>query len=298
MSYQVGITAEGLRHHLVQQYRLVPNADLATLGLVFGQLLDLDQPASGVDHVVIGLRTALLEALAANDVPSGAHDFAGVKGPDHEAPATQQDLALWFQADAPEHNLKAAIAARRLLNPLFELADETAGFIVGESLDLTGFEDGTENPNADEAPEVAFVQPGEPGQNSSYMFVQRWIHSLQPFWELPLSAQEAVFGRTRSGSEELDPLPDRSHVERVVMQDAEGEELEIYRRSFPYGSSSEAGLLFLAFSNDPTRVEMMLERMFGVAGDSDRLIEYSSAVSGANYIAPSYDTLKAIAGRS
>ena len=89
------------------------------------------------------------------------------------------------------------------------------------------------------------------------------------FDALPIDKQEAVFGRTKDESVELDPLPDRSHVERVVIEEA-GEELEIYRRSFPYGSTREAGLFFLAFSNEPNLVERMLARMFGIDGPSDR----------------------------
>jgi putative iron-dependent peroxidase len=56
----------------------------------------------------------------------------------------------------------------------------------------------------------------------------------------------------------------------------------------------EHGLNFLAFSADPTRYERMLARMFGTSGDGvhDRLTDFSHAVSGAYYFAPSLNDLE------
>ncbi len=293
MGFQVGITSEGLRHHLVQQYVISPQCSRFDFGAAISDLLVLDDGTNGVDHVVIAFKPELLAALLPDETPPNGHSFASLNGPRFSAVSTQDDVFLWFQSAAPEDNLIAAMRAVRALRNVANLADETTGFIVHESRDLTGFEDGTENPDADEAPDVAIVAAG-PGAGSSYVFAQRWVHDLDAFDALPTDKQEAVFGRTKDESVELDPLPDRSHVERVVIEEA-GEELEIYRRSFPYGSTREAGLFFLAFSNEPNLVERMLARMFGIDGPSDRMIEFSRPVSGANYIAPAYGTLELLA---
>ncbi len=123
------------------------------------------------------------------------------------------------------------------------------------------------------------------------MFTQRWVHDLDGFHALDQAAQEQVIGRTRSDSTELDLVPESSHVGRVVLEDDDGEELELYRRSVPYGSATEAGLFFLAFPNDLGLIEAMLDRMFGNDGPPDRLIEFSQAVSGAFSFAPSAGAL-------
>ena len=77
----------------------------------------------------------------------------------------------------------------------------------------------------------------------------------------------------------------------VIEED--GDELEIYRRSVPYGSVDEHGLMFFAFSADPTRFEKMLRRMFGAADDGlrDRLTEFTRPVTGAYYFVPSLEAL-------
>ena len=80
----------------------------------------------------------------------------------------------------------------------------------------------------------------------------------------------------------------------VIEED--GEELEIYRRSTPYGTVGELGLYFLAFSADPTRFTKMMARMFGISGDGahDHLTDFTRPVSGAFYFAPSLDDLDGI----
>ena len=75
------------------------------------------------------------------------------------------------------------------------------------------------------------------------------------------------------------------------------QELEIYRRSAPYGTVREHGLYFVAFSADRTRFDKMLARMFGTTGDGlhDHLTDFSRPVSGAYYFAPSLQALAALA---
>jgi putative iron-dependent peroxidase len=78
-----------------------------------------------------------------------------------------------------------------------------------------------------------------------------------------------------------------------VVIEEDGEELEIYRRSTPFGTVAERGLNFVAFSADPTRFTKMLERMFGGCDDGlhDRLTDFSTPDGGAIYFAPSLGCL-------
>jgi putative iron-dependent peroxidase len=90
-----------------------------------------------------------------------------------------------------------------------------------------------------------------------------------------------------------DQMPANAHIARVQVTEGE-EELEIYRRSVPYGTVDKHGLYFVAFSAERTRYDRMLERMFGLGQDGvhDRLTDFSRPVSGAFYFAPSLTTLR------
>ena len=107
--------------------------------------------------------------------------------------------------------------------------------------------------------------------------------------------QEGTIGRTKPDSVELDDKPDTAHISRVVIEE-DGEELEIYRRSVPYGRVQELGLYFIAFSAERSRFTKMLHRMFGLSGDGlhDHLIDFTTPVSGSFYFAPSLDALEGI----
>jgi putative iron-dependent peroxidase len=85
-------------------------------------------------------------------------------------------------------------------------------------------------------------------------------------------------------------------LSRVVIDDDAGEEIEIYRRSVPYGTAAEAGLYFLAFTDDLTKIDRMLANMYGASGDGghDRVVEFSQTVSGAYYFAPPTEALARI----
>jgi putative iron-dependent peroxidase len=187
----------------------------------------------------------------------------------------------------------AARAVGAALDRTARLATEQPGFVYRESQDLTGFEDGTENPPLDEAPEVALVPDGEPGAGGSIAIVQKWVHDLGSFHDLDVHEQEKVFGRTKPDSEELDPLPPRAHVNRVQIEE-DGEELEIFRRSTPFGTLTEHGLMFVGFSAEQSRFRKMLERILGVAdGVADRLTDFSTPVGGAFYFVPALEAMRA-----
>lgn len=103
-----------------------------------------------------------------------------------------------------------------------------------------------------------------------------------------------MIGRTKPDSVEMsdDRKPKKAHIARVSVE-VDGSEIEIYRRSVPYGTTKEYGLNFIAFSADPSRYRRMLERMFGLSGDGlqDRLLDFSRPASGAYYFAPSLEDL-------
>lgn len=182
-----------------------------------------------------------------------------------------------------------------------EVLDERVCFRYFDGRDITGFIDGTENPQfPDDRAEVALL--GEDAgifQDGSFIFAQRYAHNLDKWKKLKVDAQEQVMGRTKLESIELEDevKPANAHIARTVVEDEEGEEMEILRHSLPYGDGrGDQGLFFIAYTKDLKIIDTMLVRMFGTSGDGihDRLLHFVTPMDGAYYFAPSEELLEEV----
>ncbi|MEK5743311.1 Dyp-type peroxidase [Acinetobacter variabilis] len=182
-----------------------------------------------------------------------------------------------------------------------EVLDERVCFRYFDGRDITGFIDGTENPQfSDDRAEVALL--GEDAgifQDGSFIFAQRYAHNLEKWKKLKVDAQEQVMGRTKLESIELEDevKPANAHIARTVVEDEEGEEMEILRHSLPYGDGrGDQGLFFIAYTKDLKIIDAMLVRMFGTSGDGihDRLLHFVTPMDGAYYFAPSEELLEEV----
>jgi putative iron-dependent peroxidase len=292
---QFGIFAQGTNAHAFLEWDLRPGVDLLEAASVLGRLRGPSVAAGGV-NLVIAFGPELWPMLAPSDVPDGLAPFQpiGRLGGQH-APSTQHDLWLWINGSSQDVVFEHTHAAAMAIETVAHLANETVAFVHRDSRDLTGFLDGTANPSLLEAPIAALVPDGRPGAGGSHVLAIRWVHDLRAFNRLPTEEQEAIIGRTKTDSIELDDdaKPATAHIARVEIEDAAGGELPIYRRSVPYGTVTEHGLYFVAFSADRARFDTMLGRMFGISGDGlhDRLTDFSRPVSGAYYYAPPLNVL-------
>jgi len=289
---QEAIFVEGTGFHWFQHFAVAPDA---TSGRGLAAVRTTQEAAAAADvHLVVGFGSAMVGRLGM-EAPPGLKPFTEVTGSSgRRAVATQEDVFFWAHSDRHDANFDVALAARRAFDPIGTLARETPSWVYRDSRDLTGFIDGTENPPADEARDLAVIAAG-PGAGGSYVLAQRWVHDLDAFAALPAAEQEQIIGRTKPDSVELEDLPANSHLGRVVHTDETGDEIEIYRRSVPYGTTTEAGLYFLAFTDDLAKIDLMLGSMFGATGDGrhDRLVGFTETVSGAYYFAPPAETLAA-----
>jgi putative iron-dependent peroxidase len=300
---QPGIFALGTRSHYHLEFDLAPDVPTdRQLDSLAEAVSALREPAvtAGGSNLVVGFGPDLWRRLAPDDAPEALHPFTAIEGDGRRAPATQHDAWVWVHGTGPDVLLDNARAVTAALAPVLNLAAEQPCFVYHDSLDLTGFIDGTENPPVQEGPEVATVPPGEPSAGGAFVLTMQWVHDLAAFDALPVPEQQDVFGRTKPDSVELADKPPTAHISRVVIEepgpDGEPAELEIFRRSAPWGTVTEHGLYFVAFSADPARFDRMLARMFGTSGDGlhDHLTDFSRPVSGSYYFAPSLESLAAL----
>lgn len=211
------------------------------------------------------------------------------------AKSTQADLWVWIAGDDHSAVLDIAIAITKSLHGVAELVAEIDGQQYHQSRDRSGFEDGTGNPPSDEARRAAALIPeGVVGAGGSYVLTQQWQHKLTAFHKLPNTEQEAVIGRTKEKSIELsgDAMPANSHVSRTDVKVGSVAQ-KVWRRSVPWGGVTTNGLYFVGFACELSRLEVQLERMYGLTDDgiSDRLTEFSNAIRSSWWYVPSTEAL-------
>jgi putative iron-dependent peroxidase len=257
----------------------------------------LDRGAELVCTVSFG--SGFWDIVSPDKRPAGLRPFTAIDAGGRLAPSTGGDLLLHIISKRVDLNFELASRVMNHLEDTVEVMDEVHGFRYLDSRDLTGFIDGTENPEGDEErASVALIGKEDPDfAGGSYVFTQRYVHKLSKWEAVATSEQEKTVGRRKSDSEELpdDVKPPTAHISRVVMEE-DGQELEIVRHSFPYGTVSESGLFFIAYSKNLDIPEKMLGRMLGTSGDGlyDHLMDYTQAVSGANFFAPSLEVLASL----
>lgn len=247
-------------------------------------------------NLVAGFRPELWAEVAAGRMPAEVAGFTEpVVGPDgFTLPATQHDLGVWISGPAPDAVFDAGVEIVTTLAGKAVLVAETMGWSYHRDYDLTGFIDGTENPKQSEAPSRVLVAPGQPGAGGSVLLLQQWAHDTADWMGLGVTEQEAVIGRTKAESVELDDRPATSHAARTD-QDEYG---TILRRNTAYGTVLDHGTMFVGFSATRSTLHAMLRSMAGLDGPRDALTRYTRPLTGAYYFVPSVDDLGAVASGS
>jgi putative iron-dependent peroxidase len=272
-------------------------AELRAMPALVPTLDPADHPARLT--VTVGFGPELWNALSSTRRPKGLRPFKALDVDGRRAPSTGGDVLLHVTSALRDLTFDTVLAIRSRLGDAVEVLEDVAAFRRKDARDLTGFIDGTENPKEpDERAEWALVADDDPEfAAGSYVFTQRYVHDLAKWGRLSVAEQEDVIGRRKADSEELpdEIKPDSSHAARsnLVVGD---EELKIVRQSLPYGSADEHGLFFIAYCRTPDIPETMLARMMGAVGDGlyDRLMDFSHAVSGAHFFAPSLAVLQTL----
>ena len=245
-------------------------------------LRELGALADG-ERLVAGIGESL--ALALGRRIEGLRAFPSGAGAGFEIPSTPSALWIWARGEDRGELFHRSRLVERALAPAFRLEQALDAFRHDRGRDLTGYEDGTENPKGGKARKAAIV--AAPGlASSSFVAVQQWEHRFERFDAMTPRQRDAAVGRRRSSNEEIAGAPPSAHVKRTAQENFEPEAF-VVRRSMPWAEAMRAGLLFVAFGASLDAFEAQLRRMAGLEdGITDALFKFTRPVSGAYFWCP------------
>lgn len=237
------------------------------------------------DKTVVGLGESLLRALG-REVP-GLEVFPSCAAPGFDVPSTPAALWCWLRADDRGELVHRARAIVQSVAPALQLQHAIDGFRYKSGFDLSGYEDGTENPKGTAAVKAAIVSEQGPGfDGGSFVAVQQWVHNLDRFETLTVREQDYTIGRRKRDNKELGNAPASAHVKRTA-QESFSPTAFILRRSMPWADAHQAGLVFVAFGKSFNAFDALLRRMVGVEdGIADALFTFTRPLSGSYFWCP------------
>jgi len=293
---QLGVCAEGNLHGLyllfdcVEGSEAVIRSQLAEISTYLDEASELHCEVAFSGFIAIGAN--YWSALYGESSPALLRPFPLLSSDDRDAPANPYDLFIHIRCDRADINHLIGHEICLMLEDLATLVEQINGFRYLDNRDLTGFVDGTENPKGIHRHKVALV--GNEDKNfrgGSYIHIQRYRHDLKRWNGLRVKQQEDIVGRTKENNQEYTSFnkPHTAHIRRAAIKDGDGKTLEILRQSMPYGDMQEQGLFFISCCATPLNFELMLRSMIvsDHKGHYDHLLDYTQAMTGAAFFAPS-----------
>lgn len=249
---------------------------------------------------VIGFGSDAWDGLFGQPRPKELHPFREIRG-QHHAVSTPGDILLHIRARRMDLCFELAAQVMSRLGDAVVTVDEVHGFNYFDDRDLIGFVDGTENPVDQAAMDAAIIGDEDAAfAGGSYVVVQKYLHDLQSWNVVPVEQQEKIVGRTKLADIELDDAVKPTYAHNALTTIVEnGKQLDIVRDNMPFGDigKGEFGTYFIGYACSPKRIEQMLVNMFvgRPPGNYDRLLDFSTAVTGTLFFVPSATFLQSVA---
>lgn len=231
-------------------------------------------------------------------VPKQLKTFEEIKGDRYTAVSTPGDLFFHIRSNEMGICYEFAAFLDDKLRGAVESIDETHGFRYRDGRDVIGFVDGTENPAIDrEALEFAVIGDEDEGaQGGSYVFIQKYVHNMVAWNQLSTEDQSKAIGRHKYDDVELSDEEKPANAHNAVTNI--GDDKKIFRANVPFANTSkgEYGTYFISYARDFSITLQMLNNMFigDPVGNTDRLLDFSTALTGTLFYAPPYDVLNEI----
>ena len=275
---QTGILAEENTMARYLTFSIVSESDLVS---------NLKELVATIDteNTVIGIGSSLVNILG-KDLP-GLSIFKAQSGSGIEVPSTPAALWCWLRGTDRGEIFHRSRQIESMLSPGFALNDVIDSASYDSNRDLSGYEDGTENPQGDEAKQVAIIEGMGPGlDGGSYVAVQQWLHDFDTLGDMTTEKKDDIIGRHIKDNEEFDEAPESAHVKRSA-QESFSPEAFMLRRSMPWVEGMDGGLVFVSFGKTLDPFEAILNRMLGNEDSiADALFTFTRPISGAYFWCP------------
>jgi len=253
---------------------------------------------------VCGFSSGAWDRLFGAPRPAALHPFRVFGSGERVAVSTPGDILLHIRAEHMDLCFELASQIMARIGDAITVVDEVHGFRNFDMRSMVGFVDGTENPSGREAVDFTIIGD-EDAQfaGGSYVLTQKYLHNMTAWNALPVEMQEHIIGRKKLSDIELEEgvKPSWSHSSLTTLEE-DGKEIKILRDNMPFGrpGAGEFGTFFIGYARTPAPIEQMLENMFvgRPAGNYDKLLDYSRAVTGCLFFVPSADLLEALADRT
>lgn len=231
--------------------------------------------------------------------PKELEIFKEIKGSKYTAVSTPGDIFLHIRAARLDVCLEAAaIISSKLQGAVYPI-DEVQGFRYFDGRAIIGFVDGTENPENEERLASATIGGDDPDfTGGSYAFVQKYLHDMNAWNALSTEEQEKAIGRRKFNDVELsdEEKPENAHNAVTNIEDEDGNELKIVRANMAFANPAkgEFGTYFIGYAGKFSTTRKMLENMFigEPTGNTDRLLDFSTAATGTLFFVPSAELLE------
>ena len=249
----------------------------------------------------VGIGSRIWDVVTGRPRPAELHDFRPIHGATHTAVATPGDILLHIRSDRRDLCFELERQLLDLFGDAVTVADETVGFRYFDARDLLGFVDGTANPVGQALPESTIIGDEDvDATGGTYVVVQKYLHPIEAWQNLTTEQQEVIMGRAKADNIELDDAIDgqKSHKTLATITDEVGEH-DILRDNMPFANpgAGEYGTYFIGYTRHLWVIEKMLERMFigDPTGMHDRLLDFSTPLTGSVFFAPTVDLLDSLA---
>jgi len=279
--------------------RLRPSADLS--GLI--RAVEFRDIEAGLTCIA-GFGSDAWDKLFASPRPAELHPFREIRSGDRHAVSTPGDILFHIRAKRMDVCFELATQIMDSLGDAVSIADEVHGFRYFDDRDVIGFVDGTENPRGEAARDAVIIGDEDPAfAGGSYVIVQKYLHNMKAWDGLSIEAQENIIGRRKLSDVELSDAekPASAHNALTVIEE-NGKEVKILRDNMPFGrpGHGEFGTYFIGYSRTPRITETMLQNMFvgRPPGNYDRLLDFSTAVTGSLFFVPSATFLDNVGGEA
>lgn len=235
--------------------------------------------------------------------PKELEVFKEIKGSKYTAVSTPGDIFFHIRAARLDVCLEAAtIISSKLQGAVYPI-DEVQGFRYFDGRSIIGFVDGTENPEDEERLTSAAIGADDADfAGGSYAFVQKYLHDMNAWNALSTEEQEKAIGRRKFNDVELsdEEKPENAHNAVTNIEDEDGNELKIVRANMPFANPAkgEFGTYFIGYAGKFSTTRKMLENMFigEPTGNTDRLLDFSTAATGTLFFVPSAELLEELGG--